>query len=84
MKKEIFISASLNEARIAITENGELAELFIETPDQERMVGSVFMGRVQKIAQGMNAAFIDIGLKQDAFLHFSDVDSTLEGIICNR
>lgn len=78
MKKEIFISASLNEARIAITENGELAELFIETPDQERMVGSVFMGRVQKIAQGMNAAFIDIGLKQDAFLHFSDVDSTLE------
>ncbi len=78
MKKEIFISTSLNEARIAITENGELAELFIETPDQERMVGSVFMGKVQKIAQGMNAAFVDIGLKQDAFLHFSDVDSTLE------
>lgn len=42
------------------------------------MVGSVFMGKVQKIAQGMNAAFVDIGLKQDAFLHFSDVDSTLE------
>ena len=78
MRKEIVIASSLNETRIAITENGELSELFVEVPDKERYVGNVYMGRVEKIIQGMNAAFIDIGLPQGAFLHFSDVDSSLE------
>jgi ribonuclease G len=78
MKKEILISSTLNETRIAITEQGELAELFVEVPDKERYVGNVYMGRVEKIIQGMNAAFVDIGLNQGAFLHFSDVDSSLE------
>ena len=68
----------MNETRIAITEQGELAELFVEVPDKERYVGNVYMGRVEKIIQGMNAAFVDIGLHQGAFLHFSDVDSSLE------
>ncbi|MBI3260079.1 MAG: Rne/Rng family ribonuclease [Ignavibacteriae bacterium] len=78
MKKEIIINAALNEVRIAITEGGELAELFIEIPDKERLVGNIYMGRVGKIIQGMNAAFVDIGIAQDGFLHFSDVDSSLE------
>lgn len=78
MKKEIIINAALNEVRIAITENGDLAELFIEIPDKERLVGNIYMGRVGKVIQGMNAAFIDIGIGQDGFLHFSDVDSSLE------
>lgn len=78
MKKEILISSTLNETRIAITEHGELAELFVEVPEKERYVGNVYMGRVEKIIQGMNAAFVDIGLNQGAFLHFSDVDSSLE------
>lgn len=78
MKKEILISSTLNETRIAITEQGELAELFVEVPEKERYVGNVYMGRVEKIIQGMNAAFVDIGLNQGAFLHFSDVDSSLE------
>ena len=78
MKKEILISSTLNETRIAITENGELAELFVEVPDKERYVGNVYMGKVEKIIQGMNAAFVDIGLPQGAFLHFSDVDASLE------
>ena len=78
MRKEIVIASSLNETRIAITENGELSELFVEVPDKERYVGNVYMGRVEKIIQGMNAAFVDIGLPQGAFLHFSDVDSSLE------
>jgi len=47
-------------------------------PDKERYVGNVYMGRVEKIIQWMNAAFVDIGLPQGAFLHFSDVDSSLE------
>lgn len=78
MKKEIIINATLNEIRVAITEDGRLAELIWELPDKERHVGNIYYGRVQRIIQGMNAAFIDIGMKQDAFLHFSDVGESLE------
>lgn len=78
MKQVIYMSHSLDETRIAITERGELVEYFADVPDRERLVGSIFLGRVEKIVQGMNAAFIDIGLEQDAFLHFSDVDTSLE------
>jgi ribonuclease G len=72
-KKEIFINAALNEIRVAITENGRLAEIFWELPEKERHIGNIYLGRVQRIMQGMNAAFIEIGLRQSAFLHFSDV-----------
>lgn len=78
MKKEIIINATLNEIRVAITEDGRLAELIWELPDKERHIGNIYYGRVQRIVQGMNAAFIDIGMKQDAFLHFSDVGESLE------
>ncbi len=78
MTQVIYMSHALDETRIAITENGELVEYFADIPDRERLVGSIFLGRVEKIVQGMNAAFIDIGLEQDAFLHFSDVDTSLE------
>ena len=78
MKKEIIINSALNEMRIAITENGSLAELFVESPENERSVGNIYYGRVSKVIQGINAAFISIGSHQDAFLHFSDVDETLE------
>lgn len=72
MKKEIIINATSSELRVAITEDGRLAELFLELPDKERHVGSIFLGRVERVVQGMNAAFVDIGLEQHAFLHFSD------------
>ena len=50
-------------------------------PDAERSVGNIYLGRVNKIIQGINAAFIDIGLNQDGFLHFSDIDESLENVI---
>lgn len=78
MKKEIIINSAINEVRVAITEDGELAEYFIELPNKERYIGSIYYGRVSKILPGINAAFIDIGLNQDAFLHFSDVEDNLE------
>ena len=77
MRKEIIINATANEIRIAITEEKRLAELFVETPEKERMVGDIYLGKVAKVMPGIRAAFIDIGLKQDAFLHFSDIGSTL-------
>ncbi len=81
MKKEIIINSTLNEERIAITEDGKLAELYIELPDKERSIGNIYLGRVTKIVEGINAAFINIGLNQDAFLHFSDIDESLDNLI---
>lgn len=78
MIRRILINADANRIRIAITEDGRLAELFTETPESDSTVGNIYLGRVSKIQQGMNAAFVDIGLEQAAFLHFSDVDSTME------
>ena len=77
MKKEIVINSTANEHRIAILEDGKLAELFVETPGKERMVGDIYLGKIAKVMPGIRAAFIDIGLPQDAFLHFSDVGSSL-------
>lgn len=76
MKKEIIINATANEIRIAITEDGRLAELFVETPEKERMVGDIYFGKVARVMPGIRATFIDIGHKQDAFLHFSDIGDT--------
>jgi ribonuclease G len=73
MKKDIIINSTANEHRIAILEDGKLAELFVETPGRERNVGDIYLGKVAKVMPGIRAAFIDIGLPQDAFLHFSDI-----------
>ncbi|MGA7161883.1 MAG: Rne/Rng family ribonuclease [Bacteroidota bacterium] len=77
MKKEIVINSTANEIRIAITEEGKLAELFVETPEKERLVGDIYVGKVAKVMPGIQAAFIDVGLPQDAFLHFSDIGASL-------
>ena len=78
MKKEILINAGANETRIAITEDGRLAELFVETANKEKMVGDIYLGKVAKVMSGIKAAFIDIGLGQDGFLHFSDIGNRFE------
>jgi ribonuclease G len=78
MKKEIIINAAANQTRIAITEDGRLAEIFVETANKEKMVGDIYFGRVAKVMPGIKAAFIDIGLQQDAFLHFSDIGSRFD------
>jgi len=78
MKKEILINAGANETRIAITEDGRLAELFVETANKEKMVGDIYLGKVAKVMPGIKAAFIDIGLGQDGFLHFSDIGNRFE------
>ncbi len=77
MKKEFIMNATANEIRIAITEDGRLAEFFVESPEKERSVGDIFLGRVARVMPGIKAAFVDIGLKQDAFLHFSDIGKSL-------
>lgn len=79
MEKSIVINVSLGETRIAILEDRTLVELYYELPEQERMVGDIYYAKVAKVVKGLQAAFINIGKKQDAFLHFSDLDDRLIG-----
>lgn len=80
MTKEIIINASIGETRIAILEEKRLVELFVEKPDRERMVGDIYLGKVVNVVKGMRAAFVNIGHKQDAFLHFSDIGETFSTV----
>ncbi len=73
MKQDIIINSTVGETRIALLEDDLLVELFVERPETERMVGSLYKGIVRKVIPGMSAAFVDIGWSRDAFLHFSDV-----------
>ncbi len=65
------------ETRIAILEDGLLAELYVERPDQQRMVGDIYKGRITSILSGLRAAFVDIGLDRNAFLPMADVSDEL-------
>jgi ribonuclease G len=78
MKKQILMNQQGDEIQVAIVEDGRLAELFIDRPDRSRTVGDIYLGRVQKVVEGLQAAFIDIGQESDGFLHFSDVGTTGE------
>ncbi len=74
MKKEIFINSSSSETRIAILENDQLVELYVENPENQRMVGDIYKGRVENVVKAIQAAFVDIGLEQNGFLSFADID----------
>jgi len=78
MTKEIIINATNEETRIAILEDKKLVELFVERPEHERMVGDIYKGKISRVLPGMQAAFIDIGQEQNAFLHFSDVSASYQ------
>lgn len=73
MIKEIIINSSSNQTRVAITEDGDLADFFVDYPENRRMVGDIYLGRVARVLPGIRAAFIDIGMHHDGFLHFSDI-----------
>ena len=78
MLKEIIVSKDEYETRAALLENKVLAELFIERRGERYVLGNIYKGRVNSILPGMQAAFIDIGLDRNAFLHVSDVAHHLE------
>jgi len=73
MRREIIVNAESLETRVAVLENGKLEEFQIEHPTEERIVGSIFKGRVQNLEHELQAAFVDIGLKKNAFLHYWDM-----------
>jgi ribonuclease G len=73
MKREILISAANRETRVAILEDDQLVELLVDRPDVKRLVGDIFIGRVDAVLPGIQAAFVDIGTEKSAFLHASDL-----------
>ena len=80
MKKIIIINADSYETRIAILEDGELAELLVERADQRRHVGDIYKGRVNAVLPGMQAAFVELGLPKTGFLHASDLAENLSDL----
>jgi len=75
LKREILMNTTANETRVAILEDGDLVELMVERPDSNRLVGDIYLGRVEAVLPGIQAAFVDIGTEKAAFLHVSDVAS---------
>ena len=81
MKNQIIIHSSGNQDRIALIEDGELAQLFIESEENQRTVGNIYVAQVHKVMSGIRAAFINMGTPKDAFLHFSDAGDHLDEYI---
>ncbi len=73
MSKELVINATDHETRVAFLENGNLQELFIERPADRDIAGNIYKGRVLRVLPGMQAAFVDIGIEQAAFIYVADV-----------
>lgn len=81
MKREIIVNVEQLETRVAVIENGRLEEYMVEHPEEERLVGSIFKGRIQNLENDLQAAFVDIGLKKNAFLHYWDMTSDADSIL---
>ena len=72
MNKEMYVSSTPHETRVALTEDDQLAEVFFERENEYTLAGSIYNGRVTRVLPGMQSAFVDIGLERDAFLYVSD------------
>lgn len=79
MKKEIVISSTEYDTRVAILEDGKLVELQVERPGADRMVGDIYKGVINTVLPGMQAAFVDIGMEKAAYLHSSDIAKESRG-----
>jgi len=75
LKSDFIVNSHPDVTRIAILEDGRLMELIVEKTEEKRIVGNIYLGRVNAVLPGMQAAFVDIGLERSAFLHSSDVRS---------
>src|SRR5436190_23021143 len=72
MSKELFVSSTPHETKVAIVEDDQLAEIYFERENEYTLAGSVYKGRVTRVLPGMQSAFVDIGLERDAFLYVTD------------
>ena len=75
MNEEILINSTPNETRVALVENGVLQEVFMERNRNGSIVGNIYIGRIEKILPGLQAAFVNIGMSRSAFMHVTDICS---------
>ena len=73
MARDLIVSTTPEETRVALLEDGVVSELFLEREAQRGIVGSIYKGQVTRVLPGMQSAFVDLGLERDAFLHAADV-----------
>ncbi len=84
MLKELVVNSAPHETRVALLENGTIVEVFIEREDETSIAGNIYKGRVQRVLPGMQAAFVDIGFDQAAFLYVDDVLDTASHTIYQK
>ena len=72
MNKELYVSSTPHETKVALMEDDQLAEVYFERENEYTLAGSIYKGRVTRVLPGMQSAFVDIGLERDAFLYVSD------------
>ncbi len=74
LKREILVSSNPQESWVALREDKRLAEVMFDRPDQNRVLGDIFLGKVEAVLPGIQAAFVDIGTGKAGFLHVSDIN----------
>src|SRR5665811_2187077 len=72
MSKELIVSTTTHETRVAVLEDDQVVEVFFQRENEYSLAGSIHKGRVTRVLPGMQSAFVDIGLGRDAFLYVSD------------
>ncbi|MDD4457421.1 MAG: ribonuclease E/G, partial [Syntrophotalea acetylenica] len=80
MTKDLVINTTSHETRVALLENGHIAELYIERTRERGIVGNIYKGKVLRVLPGMQAAFVDIGLEKAAFLYVADVLGQMQAL----
>src|SRR5205085_6035080 len=72
MSKELFVTSTPHETKLAIVEDDQLVEVYFERENEYTLAGSIYKGRVTRVLPGMQSAFVDVGLERDAFLYVTD------------
>src|SRR5436190_20473445 len=72
-KRELVISADVGEQRVAVLEDDQVAEVYLERPERRSIAGNIYRGRVDNVLPGMEAAFVDIGLERNGFLFVDEI-----------
>src|SRR4051812_19197218 len=72
MSKELYVSSTPHETKVAVVEEDQLSEIYFERENEYTLAGSIYKGRVTRVLPGMQSAFVNIGLERDAFLYVSD------------
>ncbi|HAD49329.1 MAG TPA: Rne/Rng family ribonuclease, partial [Idiomarina sp.] len=84
MSVEVLMNVTPTESRVVLVENGILQEVHIERQVKRGLVGNIYMGKISRVLPGMQAAFVDIGLDKAAFLHASDIVTSIAGDTIER